>query len=291
MQGSSTQFESKGNTSKKKHVLLSSSLNLDLKSVERKAESNRLWARYNNKSNRRAEMREQLIIRYAHLVNWVAGRFPHIETADFDREDLVGYGTIGLIEAIDRFDNTKDCSFETFATSRIRGAILDFLRSRDFLSRNSRERVKRFSTRLADLEKKLGRSPSEAEIKQHLLIEDSELRVLKQESSAIIFSLDAQENGNSSSDDGATALVDKMPSQTEATESLAEGNLVRDKLAQAIDNLKERERLIISLYHYEKLTFKEIGTVLEISESRASQLHQKALQKLRVMMKDFEVDV
>ncbi|NQY79162.1 MAG: FliA/WhiG family RNA polymerase sigma factor [Candidatus Caenarcaniphilales bacterium] len=291
MQGSSTQFESKGNTSKKKHVLLSNSLNLDLKSVERKAENNRLWARYNNKSNRRAEMREQLIIRYAHLVNWVAGRFPHIETADFDREDLVGYGTIGLIEAIDRFDNTKDCSFETFATSRIRGSILDFLRSRDFLSRNSRERVKRFNTRLADLEKKLGRTPSEVEIKQHLLIEDSELRVLKQESSAIIFSLDAQENGNSSSDEGATALVDKMPALTESTESLAEGNLVKDKLAQAIDNLKERERLIISLYHYEKLTFKEIGTVLEISESRASQLHQKALQKLRVMMKDFEVDL
>ena len=291
MQGSSTQFESKGNTSKKKHVLLSNSLNLDLKSVERKAENNRLWARYNNKSNRRAEMREQLIIRYAHLVNWVAGRFPHIETADFDREDLVGYGTIGLIEAIDRFDNTKDCSFETFATSRIRGSILDFLRSRDFLSRNSRERVKRFNTRLADLEKKLGRTPSEVEIKQHLLIEDSELRVLKQESSAIIFSLDAQENGNSSSDEGATALVDKMPALTESTESLAEGNLVKDKLAQAIDNLKERERLIISLYHYEKLTFKEIGTVLEISESRASQLHQKALQKLRVMTKDFEVDL
>ena len=174
-----------------------------------------------------------------HLVNWVAGRFPHIETADFDREDLVGYGTIGLIELIDRFDNTKDCSFETFATSRIRGAILDFLRSRDFLSRNSRERVKRFNTRLAELEKKLGRTPNEAEIKQHLSLEDSELRVLKQESSAVIFSLDAQENGGSS-DDGATTLVDKMPSQTEATESLAEGNLVKDKLAQAIDSLKRK---------------------------------------------------
>ena len=290
MSGSSTQFDSKGNTEKKKHVLLSSSLQLGLKSVERKAENNRLWARYNNKANRRAEMREQLIIRYAHLVNWVAGRFPHIETADFDKEDLVGYGTIGLIEAIDRFDNTKDCSFETFATSRIRGAILDFLRSRDFLSRNSRERVKRYNTRLAELEKKLGHTASDDEIKKHLAIDDAELRVLKQESSAVIFSLDAQENGNSS-DEGTVALVDKMPSQTEATESLAEGNLVRDKLPQAIDSLKERERLIISLYHYEKLTFKEIGTILDISESRASQLHQKSLQKLRVMMKDFDVDV
>ena len=128
------------------------------------------------------------------------------------------------------------------------------------------------------------------EIKKHLAIDDAELRVLKQESSAVIFSLDAQENGNSS-DEGTVALVDKMPSQTEATESLAEGNLVRDKLAQAIDSIKERERLIISLYHYEKLTFKEIGTILDISESRASQLHQKSLQKLRVMMKDFDVDV
>jgi RNA polymerase sigma factor for flagellar operon FliA len=112
--------------------------------------------------------------------------------------------------------------------------------------------------------------------------------VLQQESSAVIFSLDAQENGNSS-EESSVALVDKMPSKTEATEDYAESNLVRDKLAAAIDSLKERERLIISLYHYEKLTFKEIGTILDISESRASQLHQKSLQKLRTIMKDFVI--
>jgi RNA polymerase sigma factor for flagellar operon FliA len=218
----------------------------------------------------------------------VVGRFPQLETADFDKEDLMGYGTIGLIEAIDRFDNTKDCSFDTFATNRIRGAILDFLRSRDFLSRNSRERVKRFNQRLAELESRLGYTPTDDEIKKHLTIENEELRVLQQESSAVIFSLDAQENGNSS-EESSVALVDKMPSKTEATEDYAESNLVRDKLAAAIDSLKERERLIISLYHYEKLTFKEIGTILDISESRASQLHQKSLQKLRTVMKDFVI--
>jgi RNA polymerase sigma factor for flagellar operon FliA len=284
---SSSQSNSKGSTESKKELLISHPLQLNLKSVERKAENTRLWARY-NQVNKKTELREQLIIRYAHLVNWVVGRFPQLETADFDKEDLMGYGTIGLIEAIDRFDNAKDCSFETFATNRIRGAILDFLRSRDFLSRNSRERVKRFNQRLAELESRLGYTPTDDEIKKHLTIENEELRVLQQESSAVIFSLDAQENGNSS-EESSVALVDKMPSKTEATEDYAESNLVRDKLAAAIDSLKERERLIISLYHYEKLTFKEIGTILDISESRASQLHQKSLQKLRTIMKDFVI--
>lgn len=284
---SSSQSNSKGSKESKKELLISHPLQLNLKSVERKAENTRLWARY-NQVNKKTELREQLIIRYAHLVNWVVGRFPQLETADFDKEDLMGYGTIGLIEAIDRFDNSKDCSFETFATNRIRGAILDFLRSRDFLSRNSRERVKRFNQRLAELESRLGYTPTDEEIKKHLTIENEELRVLQQESSAVIFSLDAQENGNSS-EESSVALVDKMPSKTEATEDYAESNLVRDKLAAAIDSLKERERLIISLYHYEKLTFKEIGTILDISESRASQLHQKSLQKLRTIMKDFVI--
>lgn len=284
---SSSQSNSKGSTESKKELLISHPLQLNLKSVERKAENTRLWARY-NQVNKKTELREQLIIRYAHLVNWVVGRFPQLETADFDKEDLMGYGTIGLIEAIDRFDNAKDCSFETFATNRIRGAILDFLRSRDFLSRNSRERVKRFNQRLAELESRLGYTPTDEEIKKHLTIENEDLRVLQQESSAVIFSLDAQENGNSS-EESSVALVDKMPSKTEATEDYAESNLVRDKLAAAIDSLKERERLIISLYHYEKLTFKEIGTILDISESRASQLHQKSLQKLRTIMKDFVI--
>jgi RNA polymerase sigma factor for flagellar operon FliA len=284
---SSSQSNSKGTTESKKELLISHPLQLNLKSVERKAENTRLWARY-NQVNKKTELREQLIIRYAHLVNWVVGRFPQLDTADFDKEDLMGYGTIGLIEAIDRFDNSKDCSFETFATNRIRGAILDFLRSRDFLSRNSRERVKRFNQRLAELESRLGYTPTDEEIKKHLTIENEELRVLQQESSAVIFSLDAQENGNSS-EESSVALVDKMVSKTEATEDYAESNLVRDKLAAAIDSLKERERLIISLYHYEKLTFKEIGTILDISESRASQLHQKSLQKLRTIMKDFVI--
>jgi RNA polymerase sigma factor for flagellar operon FliA len=138
------------------------------------------------------------------------------------------------------------------------------------------------------LESRLGYTPTDEEIKKHLTIENEELRVLQQESSAVIFSLDAQENGNSS-EESSVALVDKMPSKAEATEDYAESNLVRDKLAAAIDSLKERERLIISLYHYEKLTFKEIGTILDISESRASQLHQKSLQKLRTIMKDFVI--
>lgn len=284
---SSSEFNLQETAEPKKELLLSHPLQLNIKNADRKAENSRLWARY-KQVNKNAELREQLIVRYAHLVNWVVGRFPQLETADFDKEDLVGYGTIGLIEAIDRYDNSKDCSFETFATNRIRGSILDFLRSRDFLSRNSRERVKRFNQRLAELEARLGYSPSDEEIKKHLSIEPEELRTLQQESSAVIFSLDAQEGGGTS-DESTVALVDKMPSKTETAEDYTESNIVKEKLAGAIDSLKERERLIISLYHYEKLTFKEIGTILDISESRASQLHQKSLQKLRSLMKDFVI--
>jgi RNA polymerase sigma factor for flagellar operon FliA len=252
--------------------------------TQRKIEDSQLWSHYHN-NNRPESIREKLIIRYAHLVNWVAGRFPHIQTADFDKEDLKGYGTIGLIEAIDRFDNTKNCTFETFASNRIRGAILDFLRSRDFLSRNSRERVKRYNKSIAELELKLSHSPNDQEIKQNLKIGDDELRTLKQESSAFIFSLDQQQSSNPDVD----PLVDRMPADTANTEDYAESNILKKKLAEAVENLNDREKVIVSLYHQQKLTFKEIGTILDISESRASQLHQKSLQRLRLMMKDFVV--
>ena len=158
--------------------------------VRDREESMRIWNRYTTQ-NKPGQIREQLIRRYAYIVNWVIGRFPYIETADFDREDLLGYGTIGLIEAVDRFNPQQKCSFETFAINRVRGEILDFLRSRDFLSRTGRTRVKRFNEAVAKLERQFGRAPNDTEVKTALNIDSEDLRQINTDASALIFSLDS----------------------------------------------------------------------------------------------------
>lgn len=252
-----------------------------------KEESMKLWNKYIS-NNKPLQIREQLIKRYAYLVNWVIGRFPNIETADFDRGDLLGYGTIGLIEAVDRYNPQQKCSFETFAINRVRGEVLDFLRARDFLSRTGRSRVKRFNEAVAKLELQLGRSPNDDEIKSSLTLTSEELAEIRREANAVIFSLDSTE-ATRPFEDARIALIDNVPSNGPSQEDFTEQSLLRDKLAKAIDSLNPRERLIVALYHYQKLTFREIGDVLSVSESRASQLHMKVLQKLRVLMKGFEI--
>ncbi len=273
----------KGDRVKSRPVLMSIEQQNDKLQV--KEENQRLWVSYTTK-NKPHQLRDQLIKKYAYLVNWVVGRFPYIETADFDREDLIGYGTIGLIEAIDRFDPKQKCSFETFAVTRIRGEILDFLRSRDFLSRSRRQRVKKLNEAVVDLEFKLGRAPTDDEIKSILGVESAELQNIRQEAAAMVFSLDIPEDGRSLDD--SAALVDKVPSAEDSQDEIVDSAFLKEKLSQCLDRLPKRERLIMALYHYQKLTFKEIGAVLDISESRVSQLHMKSLQKLRVMLKDYD---
>lgn len=255
--------------------------------VRDREESMRIWNRYNAQS-KPGQIREQLIKRYAYIVNWVIGRFPYIETADFDREDLLGYGTIGLIEAVDRFNPQQKCSFETFAINRIRGEILDFLRSRDFLSRTSRTRVKRFNEASVQLEKQLGRAPNDDEMKVALNIDSEDLRQIKTEAGALVFSLDSTE-ATRPFEESRVALVDNLVSENQSQEEYTDQNILKDKLAKAIDSLNPRERIVVALYHYQKLTFREIGEVLGVSESRSSQLHMKVLQKLKILMKGYEI--
>lgn len=252
-----------------------------------KEESMRLWNKYNAK-NKPLQIRDQLIRRYAYIVNWVIGRFPNIETADFDKEDLLGYGTIGLIEAIDRYNPQQKCSFETFAINRVRGEILDFLRSRDFLSRTGRTRVKRFQDTVARLEAQFGRAPTDDEIKKALDVDTEDLRTMKREASAMVFSLDSTE-ATRPFEDSKVSLVDNLAADGQTQEEFTDQSILRDKLKHAIDSLNQRERLVVALYHYQKLTFREIGEVLGVSESRASQLHMKVLQKLRVLLKGYEL--
>ncbi|MCE2929351.1 MAG: sigma-70 family RNA polymerase sigma factor, partial [Candidatus Caenarcaniphilales bacterium] len=161
-------------------------------------------------------------------------------------------------------------------------------RSRDFLSRTGRTRVKRFQEAVSTLERTLGRSPSDEEVQQALNIDNLDLRGIQREASAIVFSLDSTEM-TKPFEESRTALVDNLASDSQSQEDYTEKGILREKLAKAIDALNPRERLIVALYHYQKLTFKEIGEVLNVSESRTSQLHMKILQKLRTLLKDFEI--
>lgn len=255
--------------------------------IRDKQEAMKLWNKYNAK-NKPLHIRDQLIKRYAYIVNWVIGRFPNIESADFDKEDLMGYGTIGLIEAIDRYNPSQKCSFETFAINRVRGEILDFLRSIDFLSRTGRTRVKRLNETVSKLELQFGRAPTDQEVQSAMDISEDDLRVMKREASAVVFSLDATES-TKSFEEAKISLVDNLPAEGQTQEEFTDQSILRDKLAKAIDSLNPRERLVVALYHYQKLTFKEIGEVLGVSESRSSQLHMKVLQKLRVLLKGYEL--
>lgn len=251
-----------------------------------KEESRRLWAKYVS-DKKPAYIRDQLITKFSYLVKWVIGRFPKIETSDFDKDDLIGYGCLGLIEAVDRYNPDQNCSFETFAINRIRGEVLDFLRSRDFLSRTSRTRVKRYQAAYNELEAKLGRAPTDEEMMKSLNLSEADYRKIMAQVNVNIYSLDSADVTKPFEDSKST-LVDSIASDEITQEEMVERVLLKEKLAQAIDSLQKRDRLVVALYHYQKLTFKEIGEILGVSESRASQLHMKALQKLKVIMKDFE---
>ena len=220
--------------------------------------------------------REKLIMNYVYLVNWVVNRLPQAALKGIEKEDLIGYGTVGLIEAIDRFDSTRGSHFESFAIKRIRGSIYDQLRATDWLTRTSRKKVKNLSKAITKLEQELGRCPNDSEIAKELSVSLQELRAVQKEAQIGIFSLDATKENYEDS-----ALVDNLPSNSiPALDQLEENELLRD-LTKAIDMLPEREKTVISLYHYKKLTFKEIAEVMNFSESRASQLHARAITILK----------
>ncbi len=222
--------------------------------------------------------RDQLIRKYVYLVNWVVGRLPVASLKGIDRDDLVGCGTIGLIEAVDRFDPERNTNFESFAITRIRGSIYDQLRAADWLSRGSRKKVKTLYKATAKLENDLGRYPTNHEIAKEMNLSIEDLRAIQQEAQIGIFSLDEPRDVHS---EDSTTLVDNVSSKdTHLLDELEEGEL-KMRLAKAIDNLPEREKTVVGLYHYKRLTFKEIAGVMDFSESRASQIHARAISLLK----------
>ena len=228
--------------------------------------------------------RDKLIRQYVYLVNWVVNRMPLSGLKGLEKDDLIGYGTIGLIEAVNRFDPTRNSNFESFAISRIRGSVYDQLRALDWLSRGSRKKVKNLMRASSELENKLGRYPTNNEIAKELSISLEELRTIQQEAQIGIFSLDEPRDN---SDDNSALVIDSISSDSTHILDKIEENELKERLTKAINALPEREKTVVGLYHYKNLTFREIAEVMEFSESRASQIHARAISLLKSkMLKD-----
>src|SRR6187397_409653 len=218
-----------------------------------------LWRRYKDEGDQSA--RERLVVAYSPLVKFVAGRTGARLPSHVDQADLISYGMLGLVEAMERFDPDREIRFETFAMQRVRGAIIDELRSLDWVPRSVRSRARDIEQANSKLEHELGRAPTDAELSERLGMSEEDLQ---------------------------EALLQISNSSILALEELwmtpdASGDKV--SLLETIQDLPERETLVVALYYFENLTLREIGEVLGVTESRVSQLHSKAVLRLRSRLK------
>lgn len=237
----------------------------------------KLWEDYAN--TRSPEIREKIILEYAPLVKVVAGRLSMYLGYNVEYEDLVSYGIFGLIDAIDKFDCLKDVKFETYASLRIRGAILDQIRKMDWIPRTIRQKQKRIDAAIKEIETQYGRSATDEEIARILGITDEEyLDWQSQMKITNVVSLNEflEQGSEVSNEAGSTKSA-----AFDSPEEILERDELKKMLTQALELLTEKERKVIVLYYYEDLTLKEISNILEVSESRISQLHTRALQKMR----------
>jgi RNA polymerase sigma factor for flagellar operon FliA len=247
-----------------------------------KAEADRaiaaLWAEYKSTGDR--ALRDRLIVHYSPLVKYVAGRVGAAMPATIEQADLVSYGIFGLMDAIEKFEPERQFKFETYAISRIRGAIIDELRAMDWVPRSLRIKARDIERAYAALETRLGRTATEQEIAEELGITLAELRhTLSQLPFASMATLDdsfhnADGDSLSLADTLADTRMEVPGEQLEATET-------KRLLAQAISGLPERDKIVVTLYYYEGLTLSEIGQVLGVTESRVCQIQAKAMLQLR----------
>lgn len=226
-------------------------------------------------------LRDRLITEYTPLVRFVVSRLGIPPSCLLDSDDLLSCGTIGLINAIDRYDPSRGSRFESFATTRIRGAVIDHLRSLNWLPRSAMARVRQMEYAIANLEQRLGRPPKEDEIADEAQVSLTRYRQMLQEAGTIVLSLDAP-LGPLTQEEGITSLSDlledeRSPGPDEQVEMQETLILLRD----ALEQLPERERLLLALYYREELTMKEISKIMNVSESRVCQLHMQAVLRLR----------
>ena len=234
-----------------------------------------LWEEYSQTKD--PKIREKLILQYSELVKIVAGRLVMYLGYTVEYDDLVGYGIFGLIDAIDKFELTKGVKFETYASLRIRGAILDQIRKMDWIPRTLRQKQKKLEQAMHEFEVEFGRAATSEELSKKMDISVEELKgLVNQTQIASLVSLDEYlEQGSDISPEGNNKACFESPEQVIDRQEL------KRTLTEAIEALNDNEQKVIAFYYFEELTLKEISKVLGVSESRVSQLHTKALKKMR----------
>ena len=241
-----------------------------------------LWIRY--KDDEDSAARDELILNYSPLVKYVAGRLASSLPQTVDTADLISYGIFGLIDAIEKFDLSRAIKFETYAISRIKGAIIDELRAMDWVPRSVRSRAKEIEAAYVALENTLRRVPSDQEVADHMGVSLKEFQdILSKLSYTSVVSFEEWWVGGER-DESQNAIGSIRDDTAEDPVTIFESAEIKDILAVTIDKLPERERTVIALYYYEGLTLKEIGQVLGVTESRVSQLHTKAVLRLRAKL-------
>lgn len=240
---------------------------------------NDVWTRF--AATRDPALRDELITTYTPLVRFVVGRLGIPPSCLLDADDLLSCGTIGLITAIDRYDPTRGSRFESFASARIRGAVIDHLRSLNWLPRTAMARIRQVEYAIANLEQRLGRPPQEEEIATEAGISTSRYRQMLQEAGTIVLSLDAP-LGSLAQEEGLTSLADLLEDErSPEPDAQVEAQELMALLHVALNELPERERMLLALYYREELTMKEISKIMNVSESRVCQLHIQAILRLR----------
>lgn len=241
-----------------------------------------LWVEY--KKTKSTQLRDKFIRQYMPLVKYVAGKLAVGMPGSVEFDDLVGFGQFGLLDAIEKFDPNKNVKFKTYAVTRIRGAIFDELRQLDWVPRSVRQKSREIEDTIVDLESKLGRTATDAEIAEKMGISENEYQqtIMKISGTSVLSLNDVWYSGN---DNEHMSIGDSIESPASLNpDVIVEREEIRKIIVEAINELPEKEKMVIVLYYHEDLTFKEIGQVLEVSESRISQLHARANLRLRAKL-------
>ncbi len=244
-----------------------------------------LWNEYfRDKTNKK--VRDELIVQYIYLTRYVVGRVKVALPPTFSIEDISSYGVEGLIDAVEKYSPNKGARFETYALMRIRGNIIDKIRSQDFLPRSARKKIKDVKVVQEELKQKLGRTPTSAEIGQVLGLEKEKVDQILSEDTTITSLYDKK----GSSEDSVEIIDTIQDTKTLNPQEQMEEKDVKSELEHALKRLPERERMIMVLYYHENMTLKEIGEAIEVSESRVCQLHAQAIMKLKNILSETRTD-
>jgi RNA polymerase sigma factor for flagellar operon FliA len=252
--------------------------------IDNETDLDRTWTRFKESENQ--SDRDQLIIYYSPLVKYVASRVAAGLPQSVDQSDLVSYGMFGLIDAITKFDPGRGYKFETYAISRVKGAILDELRSIDWVPRSVRSKAKSVERAMLKLESKLHRAPTDAEIAEELDVSLDQLNSMYNQISSLgIVALDEMLSFNGSE---SLTFGDTLADRSDGPGGVYERVEMRQLLADAINRMTEREKIVLTLYYYENMTLAEIGGVLGVTESRVCQIHTKAVLQLKSRLSSME---